>query len=356
MLTDCDDGDLCTADSCDVATGCVHAATPGPCEDGNPCTENDACAAGVCTAGAAKTCLGATVCASAACDPSDGACRPVPENEGEPCADGAGSCKTGACTLKADKEHSMVLVPAGPFWMGCNPAKDDFCVGVPGENPQHEVELPAFWIDRHEVTVLQYGACVSDGVCSQPKFASKLCNWGKQERGQHPVNCVDWGQARAYCTWRGGDYDLPSEARWEKAARGGCEHNGGSQGCKAGMRTYPWGETAVTCELAIHKDATWGCGKESSWPVGSVPKGDGPYGARDMTGNVLEWVLDWYDQDYYGKSPKVDPVNSTEGSFRVNRGGGWYYDSFEQRATDRFVDDPGYFGIDVGFRCIKSSL
>ena len=352
--TDCDDDDVCTADSCDEATGCVHAAAPGPCDDGDPCTEDDGCAAGICEGGSQKSCPGVSTCATAACDSSDGECRAVPANEGVACAAGAGKCSAGGCSLAADKDHAMVFVPAGPFWMGCNPAKDDFCMGVPGENPQHEVQLPAFWIDRHEVTVAQYGACVSAGVCSEPQFASKLCNWGNAERGQHPINCVDWAQARAYCKWRGDAYDLPSEARWEKAARGGCEHHGGAQGCKAGMRTYPWGESAVTCELDIRSDATWGCGKASTWPVGSVPKGDSPYGVRDMTGNLLEWVVDWYQEDFNSKSPKIDPVNAVPGSFRVNRGGGWYYDAFEQRTTDRFVDDPDYFGIDVGFRCIKS--
>ena len=253
---------------------------------------------------------------------------------------GGTDATTGDDGGKSNKDgHKMVYVPAGSFWMGCNETKDKSCGS--DEKPQHEVVLSSYWIDMYEVTVSDWGKCKAAGKCNDPEGTYSNCNWGKSGREQHPINCVAWSQARGYCQWLGGDYDLPTEAQWEKAARGGCEHNGGASGCKSGMRTYPWGEASPSCDLAVFDSGGGdGCGQDSTWAVGSKPKGVSPYGAHDMSGNVWEWVLDWYDKDYYGKLPKNDPVNNQSASSRVNRGGCWYYSAIYLRAGNRYYFDP----------------
>ncbi len=271
--------------------------------------------------------------------------------EGASCG-GQGKCESGYCVQVAAQGHKMVYVPAGSFWMGCNETKDKSCGS--DEKPQHEVVLSSYWIDMYEVTVSDWGKCKAAGKCNDPKGTSSNCNWGKSGREQHPINCVAWSQARGYCQWLGGDYDLPTEAQWEKAARGGCEHNGGASGCKSGMRTYPWGEASPSCDLAVFSSGGGdGCGQDSTWAVGSKPKGVSPYGAHDMSGNVWEWVLDWYDKDYYGKLPKNDPVNNQSASDRVIRGGSWNGTAAGLRAGNRAGGDPGDYGYDTGFRCAR---
>jgi formylglycine-generating enzyme required for sulfatase activity len=178
------------------------------------------------------------------------------------------------------------------------------------------------------------------------------CNWGKGGKGSHPINCVDWYQASAYCAWA--DKRLPTEAEWEKAARGGCETVTGD--CKAGMRTYPWGEAAASCTYAVMNDGGKGCGTGGTLPVGSKsPAGDGPYGLRDMSGNVLEWCADWYDSSYYGVSPSQDPKGPAGAkTYRVYRGGSWNDLGFFLRAAFRYGLTPVYRGLTLGFRCART--
>ena len=247
----------------------------------------------------------------------------------------------------------MVWVAPGPFWMGCNSVKDKECSKRPNESPQHEVVLSGYWLDKHEVTVSAYGACVSAGKRSKPDATSSYCNWGKPDYAQHPVNCVTWSQARAYCQWLGSGYDLPTEAQWEKGARGGCEHNGGVSGCKVGMRTYPWGDATASCSYAVMYEGGSGCGKKSTWAVGSKPQGVSPYGAHDMAGNVLEWCLDWYRHDYYDSSVKNDPMNNQSASDRVVRGGSKVYSAVHLRSGYRGNVYPALYYTGVGFRCAR---
>ncbi|MBI4699622.1 MAG: SUMF1/EgtB/PvdO family nonheme iron enzyme [Deltaproteobacteria bacterium] len=231
--------------------------------------------------------------------------------------------------------ESMVLVPAGDFWMGCAPA-DPSCDD--DEKPRHEVYLDAFYIDKTEVTVAAYRACVSAGGCGAPG-AEQSCNWGESGRDDHPINCVDWHQSEAYCRWTG--KRLPTEAEWEKAAR------------SADGRIYPWGSEAPSCRLAVMNDGFGGCGRMSTWPVGSKPAGASPYGALDMAGNVWEWVADWYDANYYATSPARNPGGPTGGSEHGLRGGCWQDDVvLSVRASDRIWYVPAlrsYFG----FRCAR---
>lgn len=220
----------------------------------------------------------------------------------------------------------MVSVPAGEFYMGCNERVDSECDD--DEKPGKTVHVGAFRIDTTEVTVAAYERCVGAGACSSATFQTKSdsggCNWGHLNRGTHPMNCVTWTGAESYCKWAG--KRLPSEKEWEKAARG------------TDGRKYPWGNAKVSCAHAVIDAGGNGCGRDSTWPVGSKPNGASPYGVQDMIGNVVEWVADWYAQS----------------ENRSIRGGSWNGYSKDARASCRYGFDPGLRVNRVGFRCAQS--
>lgn len=227
---------------------------------------------------------------------------------------------------------TLVCVPAGKFTMGSDSYSDD-------ESPAHSVTLDAFWIDGTEVTNAQYAWCVAAGDCSAP--ASN--NYNDLDYASHPVVTVSWYDAEKYCTWA--DRALPTEAQWEKAARG------------ADQRIYPWGN-----ELDCKKVNGGGSdcdGFSNTAPVGSFPAGASPYGALDMAGNVWEWVKDWYDSNYYDTYPKDGwPDNPTgpEGTgAKVLRGGSWnyYYSNLRSSYRDRYFPDYRYAVF--GFRCSRGT-
>ncbi len=249
----------------------------------------------------------------------------------------------------------MVLIAAGTFWMGCNPVKDATCNA--DEKPQHKVTLSAYYMDLTETTAGQYKACVDAGVCMPPSDVQPATSATYPGLTNNPVNNVNWTQAQQYCTWRGAGYDLPTEAQWEMAARGSCEKNGSSSSdpaCASAMRTYPWGEAAATCSYAVMFDGSNdGCGENSTWPVGSLPAGDSPYGVHDMAGNVWEWSRDWYSP--YGSSAVTDPLGTDTHIFRILRGGGFEQnDIFALSAYYRDHNDPNVAGAENGFRCIRA--
>ena len=246
---------------------------------------------------------------------------------------GEGVCSSGNCT---DVE-GMVQVPAGPFWRGCNDPVQS-CTCPPAELPYKQITLSEFWVDKTEVTVDAYEACVDDGGCDAASTDPGTCNAGKPGKNTHPVNCVTWNKANDYCLWAG--KRLCSEAEWEKAARG-------TDGA-----TYPWGNEEPTCDLAQMS----GCPEGYTLPVGSLPAGASPYGALDMSGNVWEWVADFYSAGYYATSPAVNPPGpASGGDVRGKRGGGW---NSAKCASDNDVraSNRNYFSepADVpylGFRC-----
>ena len=238
-----------------------------------------------------------------------------------------------------------LLVPAGEFLRGSNE-------GLPDERPQRPIRLAAYEIDLSEVTVAAYGACVDAGDCSPPGIDREgRCNWSeREERADHPVNCVTWAQASGYCELISGL--LPTEAQWEKAARGGCELRG-EQHCEPGTDDppFPWGwEDGASCTRA-----RWGgCDEEGrgTLPAGShSPAGDGPGGIHDLTGNVAEWVADCYGADYYASSPDQDPVNTHGCNRRVFRGGSWADHASSLRAAARSSTQPQRWLPMIGFRC-----
>ena len=225
----------------------------------------------------------------------------------------------------------MVLVPTGWFRMGSEQGDD--------EKPIHLVFLHAFFIDRHEVTVAAYARCVKAGKCRIPR-TGRYYNWGKRGRDLHPVTGVSWFDAKDYCAWSG--KRLPTEAEWEKAARG---ENG---------RKYPWGNARASCKYAVMRDGGEGCGKSGTWPVGSKPRGVSPYGAHDMAGNVREWVADWYGEKYYSQSPRDNPRGPGGGNRTVYRGGAFYNGGGDLRSADRCSSNPLARFNYVGFRCARS--
>jgi iron(II)-dependent oxidoreductase len=227
----------------------------------------------------------------------------------------------------------MVLIPAGEFWMGCNERVDRDCYGE--EKPGRRVYLDAFYINKYEVTVAEYSQCVRAGRCSSEGLTGySSCNWGQGEREDHPINCVDWDQAKAYCKWT--DKRLPTEAEWEKAARG---EDG---------RKYPWGNQWDSSRVNTNEGRI---GRTVS--VGSYSSGVSPYGVHDMAGNVWEWVQDWYDDDYYGQSPSRNPRGPSNGSYRVLRGGSWNGSPGSARSSDRSRLEPDARYDGRGFRCAQ---
>jgi formylglycine-generating enzyme required for sulfatase activity len=267
-------------------------------------------------------------------------------------------------------QMTMVLVPAGEFMMG--PQSSEAGV-APNEKPNHRVFLDSFWIDKTEVTNAMYALCVKDGRCSEitkKVSADRKSYYDDPKKANFPVIYVSWQHAQDYCTWAG--RRLPTEAEWEKAARGVDDH------------MFPWGDEKLSCEYANY----WGWNYWDSWnklagepkgcsdgptEVGSFPAGASPNGALDMLGNVAEWVADWYSGSYYSESPTSNPSGPSNGQFRVIRGVMGYWElvdynwikignhlynygdwRFNVRIAARSYQNPSYQFYDVGFRCAAS--
>lgn len=228
----------------------------------------------------------------------------------------------------------MVYVPAGDFLMGSDVKQD--VSALPDEKPQHTVELNAFWIDRKEVTNAAYAMCVKAEKCHPPfneYSATRSVYYTDTLFADFPVIFVSWYDARDYCTWAG--RRLPTEAEWEKAARG-------TQG-----QIFPWGETSSAVSSLLNFDKRQG----DTTVVGNYVFGASPYGALDMAGNVWEWVADTYRFDYYLKAPTANPPGPEVGSLKVYRGGAWDEVIWSVRAAARGYNNPRTGYPDVGFRC-----
>jgi formylglycine-generating enzyme required for sulfatase activity len=229
-----------------------------------------------------------------------------------------------------ERDGSVLLrVPAGEFWMGKPDVDRD---GEENETPYHKVYLDAYYIGRCEVTNAQFARFVKTTGYRAGG------NWKKNYNsslGEHPVAGVSWNDAVAYCKWAG--LRLPTEAEWEKAARG------------TKWRKYPWG------------NEYYGSGRHNgdpggTTPVGSFPDGSSPYGCLDMAGNVWEWCADWYDGSYYYSSPVYDPRGAEFGSERILRGGSWFIlPPYLFRTSFRLMYLPGMWDCFNGFRVARSA-
>lgn len=201
------------------------------------------------------------------------------------------------------------------------------------EAPVHEVRLDSYWIMQTEVTNAQYGKCVAAGVCNAPLNS----HWQDIAMADYPVTDIDWNQATRYANWVGGQ--LPTEAEWEKAARG------------EDARTYPWGEE-TTDEQHLNFQNMVG----APMPVGSYPAGASPYGLLDMAGNVEEWVNDWHQPTYYAVSPSFNPLGPDTGTFRVVRGGSYNSSRGDVRTTVRGKALPDAEYPNTGFRVVVAEF
>jgi len=241
--------------------------------------------------------------------------------------------------LVDEKGVYMRLVPAGEFTMGSDHGKED-------EIPAHLVYLDDFYMDKYEVTNALYKACVEASGCTplQQAISNTYDNY--------LVIKVDWKQAQDYCEWRGGS--LPTEAQWEKAARG------------TDGRDYPWGNQFVDgsrvnfCDKncsAVWTDPRSDDGYASTAPVGSYESGKSPYGIYDLAGNVWEWVADWYSDTYYQNSPASNPLGPDSGQYRVLRGASWVNVNYAGniRSANRGRLTPDSIDSTVGFHCAKDA-
>lgn len=292
----------------------------------------------------------------------------VPDCAAHQCGDDGcgGTCPPGCpagqwCSLGGFcvEPGSMVYVPAGTFPMG-SPVGEG---GYSDEQPQHDVYLDAFHIDRFEVTGGEFaafltafgtvdesgnalfsatGANVSctDGACS-PRNTCQSRPGGLQNLScaDHPAAGISWYGARAYCEWAG--KWLPTEAQWERAAKGTTH------------RRFPWGDEPADGQRANCDDSGCADAYGTTAPVGSFPDGASPTGCYDMAGNVSEWVLDWYGNYYYSQSPAANPQGPGSGSNRVLRGGGFNYSAIYLRAASRDNGPPSNRNGNLGFRCAR---
>ena len=276
--------------------------------------------------------------------------------------------------IVSDDGAEMVLIPPGDFWMGNTPEGlgpvRDFCKQNPqavvckderyerDELPRRRVTLDAFYLDRFEVTNAQFAGFVRatghrtlaevrrearvwrvEGGRAKPARVANA-HWrlpsgpGSTAEPTHPVVQVSWDDAAAYCAWAG--KRLPTEAEWEKAARG------------PDGRRYPWGDAWDATR------ANGGTTVRKTTPVGNYSQGAGPYGVQDVAGNVWEWVADWYAEDYYKRGPTRNPPGPETGDSRVTRGGSWLDHPTTLRTTHRHPVSPAYSGNLIGFRCAKN--
>jgi formylglycine-generating enzyme required for sulfatase activity len=254
----------------------------------------------------------------------------------------------GCVSLISHDKNDMVLIPEGVFTMGYNIDNTNEW-GDTDEEPVHKVFLKSYYIDRLEVSASQF----SNFLNNHPKKAPLYFQTGlgvtiekvdnlyspRAELNNYPANRVSWYGADAYCRWV--NKRLPTEAEWEKSARG------------IDGRIFPWGNEFPTNDRVTFRRKFNKIGFKALELVNSMPDGRSPYGVHHMAGNAWEWVSDWYEDIYYEISPFANPKGPSFGVSKVLRGGSWYYKAYYMRTTYRFNEKPGVFKNWQGFRCAK---
>lgn len=255
----------------------------------------------------------------------------------------------GRTTVSPMDGMVQVYIPHGEFIMGMK-ANDALTICkqswasctldfLKDEEPVHAVYLDAFWIDKTEITNTMFAKCVQAKMCNPPannESKTRLSYYNNPEYANYPVTHISWFDAQAYCDWAG--RRLPTEAEWEKAARG------------TDNRTYPWGNNIPNATLV-----PFNLGFYDTTQVGQYPAGASPYGVLDMADNVWEMVEDWYSENYYSSSPYMNPQGPITGSQRVMRGGGFFNLSYAFMTTYRWPINPdSRSSDDHGFRCTQS--
>jgi formylglycine-generating enzyme len=271
----------------------------------------------------------------AACGGDDGTASTSDTSTG----DEATSTDTETDTETGDEgDTDLVEIAGATFMMGCG-AGDTDC---DPDNPEHEVTVSSFMIERTEVSVAAYQACVDAGSCTAT-VGDADCNSGVAAREQHPINCVTWQQAVDHCTFVG--RRLPTEAEWELAAAG------------PDSRTFPWGEGEASCMLAHMYQMSgdtggYGCLTNVTSVVENYETGASIDGVLQLAGNVEEWVSDWYADDYYESGENMDPQGPVDGTTKVNRGGDMFDASpLNLRVFERRQTAPDQALPERGFRC-----
>ena len=254
----------------------------------------------------------------------------------------------GCVSLISHGKDNMVLIPEGVFTMGYKiNNKNEW--GDTDEEPVHKVFLKSYYLDRLEVSASQFSNFLNLNL----KKASLYFQTGsgvtikkvgclyspRAGLNNYPANRVSWYGADAYCRWV--NKRLPTEAEWEKSARG------------IDGRIFPWGDEFPTNDKVTFRRKFNKIGFKALEMVDSMPNGRSPYGVHHMAGNAWEWVSDWYEDIYYEKSPFENPKGPDSGVSKVLRGGNWYYKAYYMRTTYRFNEKPGVFKNWQGFRCAK---
>ena len=348
--TDDDDDVIC--DGCLIGSVCYPDGVTNPentCEICRKATSSDSWTdndGAICDDG--TFCNGVDTCFGGACYEHSG----DPCHYYEVCNESESECYDPA---------REAYIPVGSFWMGCEP-NDTEC--WPNESPRHEATLSSYYIDIYEVTNDWYVdflnangndcdgfICVDSGDANIHVFESGG-TWyvDSEHRKDHPLVAATWYGAKKFCEWIDGR--LPTEAEWEKAAKGALEHY-----------IFPWGDTIIANAANYwhsgypFSDGTTPVGfydGTDHWGAYQTTDGRCPYGVHDMAGNVVEWVNDWYDGSYYSSSPLVDPKGPDSGMHRVKRGGSWVHYAEDLRISIRYDIDPGTTFTGGGFRCARN--
>ena len=257
-------------------------------------------------------------------------------------------CMSG---IKDDAKENMIFIPEGSFTMGFEIENENEW-GDMDEEPVHQVALSSYWIDKYEVTSSSFANFLNENkneahrfIEITPSVTVKFENNVYQPRKgleNYPVNRVSWFGADAYCKWKG--KRLPTEAEWEKAARG------------TDQRIFPWGNEFPDNSRVTFRRKFSEKGFQVMEPVDGMKDGISPFGVHQMAGNVWEWVSDWFDSSVYQDESRIDPKGPESGISKVLRGGNWYYKAYYMRTTYRFNERPEIFKVWQGFRCANRAM